>query len=114
MEEQKESSRSIIDQLIDYIETRLKLAKYQAIDSGSSFAANLITDIVIILSVVLAFFFASLTLAYYLGDLLNGIWKGFGIIALLYIIFVLLLNYNRKKVEKPLINIFIRKIFKNK
>ena len=110
----KKETPPIIDQFADYVETRIKLAKYQAIETGSSFAANIITDLVLIVSILLTFFFASLTLAYFLGELLNGIWKGFGIIALLYLIIVLVLKFNRKNVEKPLINIFIQKIFKSK
>ena len=114
MDSKKETPPPIIDQFAEYVETRIKLAKYQAIESGSSFAANIIADLVLIMSALLTFFFASLTLAYFLGDLLNGTWKGFGIIALLYLIIVLVIKFNRKNVEKPLINIFIQKIFKAK
>jgi ABC-type sugar transport system permease subunit len=113
MEAKKENPPSITDQLKEYLETRIKLAKYQAIEGGTSFAANLITDLAIIFVIVLAFIFASITLALFLGDVLNGNWKGFGIVAIIYFIVVLVLKYNRQGLEKPIANAFIQKIFKN-
>jgi len=114
MEAKKEKPLSIIDQVKEYLETRIKLEKYRAIERSTSFGANLITDLVIIFGALLAFIFASITLALFLGDLLGGNWKGFGIVAAIYIIIVLLLKYNRNSLEKPITNAFIQKIFKNK
>ena len=103
----------IIDQLKEYAETRLKLAKYQAIEGGTTIAAGLIADVVTILSTVLAVIFASITLGYYLGDVLTSTWKGFGIVAILYLIFALAIKLNKKRLEGPIVNSIIRKIFKN-
>lgn len=112
MEEKKDKPASIIDQLIEYLDTRFKLAKYQAADSGTSFVASVVTDVVIVLCAVLAFVFASLTLAYFLGDIMGATWKGFGIVGILYIIIAVVVKYKRRSIEKPIINALIRKIFK--
>jgi hypothetical protein len=113
MEQQNDTPPpSIIEQLKEYAETRIKLAKYQAIEGGTSIAAGLIADVVTVMSLVLAFIFASLTLAYYLGSVLGAIWMGFGCVALLYVIIALAIKYNRKRLEKPIVNAFIQKIFK--
>jgi hypothetical protein len=112
MEENKDKPASIIDQIVEYLETRFKLAKYQAADQGTSFVASIVTDLVIVLCGVLAFIFASLTLAFFLGDILHGTWKGFGIVGILYILILLLVNYKRKDIERPIINALIKKIFK--
>jgi len=61
----------------------------------------------------LAFLFASLTLAYYLGSVFNATWAGFGCVAVLYLIIALCIKYNRKKIEKPIVNAIIQKIFKH-
>ena len=95
MEEGKETQPPIIDQLKEYAETRLKLAKYQAIEGGTSFAASLIADIAVFISIVVASLFASFTLAFYLGSLFNSNWIGFGCVALLYLIFALVVSYHR-------------------
>jgi len=112
MEEKKDKPASIIDQLIEYLDTRFKLAKYQAADNGSAFVASVVTDIVIFLCAVLAFIFASLTLAYFLGDVTGTTWKGFGIVGILYILIAAAVKYKRRSIEKPIINALIKKIFK--
>lgn len=112
MEAQKETLPPIVDQLKEYAETRIKLAKYQAVEGGSSVVAGIIAEAVVVGSMVLAFLFVSFALAYYLGDLLGGTWKGFGIVAILYFIFAMVLKYNKGLLEKPIANTFIQKILK--
>jgi hypothetical protein len=102
----------LFEQLKEYAETRIKLAKYQAIEGGTSIAAGLIADVVTVISLALAFIFASITLAYYLGSVLGQPWMGFGCVAVLYLIIALAIKYNRKRLEKPIVNAFIQKFFK--
>jgi hypothetical protein len=113
MEAKNETQPPIIDQLREYAETRIKLAKYQAIEGGTSIAASIIADVVTIISMVLAFVFASFTLAFYLGGLFGANWIGFGCVAILYLIIALVIKANKKSLEKPIVNAFIQKIFKN-
>ena len=113
MEPNKETPPPIIDQLKEYAETRIKLAKYQAIEGGSSIAASIIADLVTIISMVFAFVFASFTLAFYLSQVLNALWAGFGCVALIYLLIALIIKYNKKALEVPLANTIIRKIFKS-
>jgi hypothetical protein len=103
----------IADQVKEYIETRIKLAKYQAIEGGSKVAASVIADAVIIISMVLAFFFASFTLAYFLGSLFGAEWIGFGCVALLYFAIAMVIRYNRESIKKRLANSFVQNIFSN-
>lgn len=112
MEDQKEKLPPIIDQLKEYAETRIKLAKYEAIDRSSSIAASIIVDIIIVISLVLTFLFLSFTLAFYLSQLLHSYWAGFGCTALLYLLIAIILILAKDKLEKPLINLFIKKLFK--
>ena len=112
MEDKKETPPPIIDQLKEYVETRLKLAKLQAIEGSSSFAASIIADFAVVITLVLAFIFASLTLAYYLSDVLGTNWMGFGCVAILYLLIALVIKLNKRRIEKPIANEFIQKIFK--
>jgi len=114
MEDKKEPQPALIDQLKEYAETRIKLAKYKAIDGGSSVAASLLADVVVGISMLLAFIFASITLGFYLGYLLQADWKGFGCVALIYFIIAIIVKVNKAGFERPLANAFIRKFFKNK
>jgi hypothetical protein len=113
MEANKEPQQPLIDQLKQYAETRLKLAKYKAIDSGSTIFASLLADVVVVISMVLAFVFASFTLAFYLAHVLDSYWEGFGCVALLYLFIAIMIKVNKKAIEKPITNAFVNKIFKN-
>jgi len=113
MEAKKETPPPLIDQLKDYAETRIKLAKYQAIDGGTTIAASIIADIISSISAMLAFIFASFTLAFYLAQVLNSYWGGFGCVALIYLIIAIVIKVNKKALEKPIVNAIIQKLFKN-
>jgi len=113
MEEQKEQQQqqppSFIDQLKEYAETRIKLAKYQAVDGGTSIIAGLVAQLVVIISLLLAFVFASLTLAFFLSEVLESFWQGFGCTALIYLIIAVILNAKKPGIEKTIANSFIEK-----
>jgi 4-hydroxybenzoate polyprenyltransferase len=113
MEAKKETPPPIIDQLKEYVETRVRLAKLQAIEGSATVAASLIADVAVIISMILAFLFASFTLALYLGKIFGAYWIGFGCVAILYLILALVVKANKQKIEKPLANTFIQKIFKS-
>lgn len=114
MEEGKDTPpQPILDQLRDYAETRIKLAKYQAIEGGTSIAASLIADVVVAMSMVLAFIFASFTLAFYLGSLFGVDWMGFGCVAIIYLLIALVIKFNKRAIEGPIVNALIQKIFKS-
>ncbi|MGF7040399.1 phage holin family protein [Mucilaginibacter lappiensis] len=102
----------IVDQLKEYAETRFKLLKYEAIEGGTSILASVITDAITAISMVLAFIFASFTLAYYLSDVLQSFWEGFGCVALIYLIIAVVIKLNKERIEKPLANLFVQKLFK--
>ncbi|MDN3583643.1 phage holin family protein [Mucilaginibacter flavus] len=115
MEAEKETKPPlppIIDQLKEYAETRFKLLKYEAIEGSTSILASVITDVVVVISMVLCFIFASVTLAYFLADVLHSNWEGFGCVALIYLVIAIIIKLNKSSIEKPLANIFIQKIFK--
>jgi len=112
MEDYKETPPPIIDQLKEYAEIKFKLAKLRAIEGGTSIAASIIADVAVIICMVMAFMFASITLAYYLSYVLNSLWEGFGCVAILYLIIALVVKFNKKSLEKPIINTIIQKILK--
>ena len=91
MEEQKETPPPIIDQLKEYAETQIKLAKYEAIDRSSSFLAGFITDMIVAVSFVLTFLFLSLAAAFALSNLLCSYWAGFGCMALIYLVIAIII-----------------------
>jgi hypothetical protein len=113
-EAKKEPQTPLFDQLREYAELRFKLAKYQAIDGGASIFASLIADAVVAISMLLAFIFASFTLAFYLAEVLQSYWGGFGCVAFLYLLIATVIKLNKRALEKPIANTFVKKIFKNR
>ena len=111
MEEQKETPPPIIDQLKDYAETQIKLAKYEAIDRSSKFLASFVTDMVVAVVFVLTFLFLSFAMAFILSRWLGSNWAGFSCMAGIYLIIAIIIILLKDKVQKPLINLFIRKFF---
>jgi len=115
MEEQKQEQAGLTDQLKEYIETRIKLARYQAIDKGTSFMANIITEVFVLICIGMTFFFATITLALFLGHVLGSYWLGFGCIAALYLLLAIIVSAIKDKyIEPRIIDFFIKKIFKPK
>lgn len=119
MEEKKDTQSQqtpppppLFDQLKEYGETRLKLAKYQAIEGGSSIAASIIADVVVIICSCMAFIFASITLAFYLAEVFNSDWKGFACVGVIYLLIAIVVKFNKKRLERPIINTLIQKILK--
>lgn len=112
MEQQKEAVRPILEQAQEYVETRLKLLKLEAIDRSTSIIANVVVELVVVISLILTFLFASFTLALFLGDVFNSNWKGFGSVALIYLLLAVILMVTKKAIERPIVNVIVRKLFK--
>jgi hypothetical protein len=110
-QKEKETPPPIIDQLKEYAETQIKLAKYDAIDKSSKFMASFITDMIVGVIFVLAFLFISFALAFVLSELLHSRWAGFACMGGIYIIVALIIMWQKDKIQVPLINLFIKKFF---
>lgn len=100
-----------LDQLRDYVETRIKLSKYKVIEKSTSVIAGIVTDVIIVVCLVLTFLFASFTLALFLADVFHSYWKGFGAVALIYLIIAVVVMMAKDGFKKPIINTLIKKIF---
>ena len=111
MEEQKQTPPPIFDQLKEYAETQIKLAKYEAIDRSAKFLSSFITDMVVAVAFVLTFLFLSLAIAFLLSTLLHSYWAGFGCMAGIYLVIAIVIILAKEKIQKPLINLFIKKFF---
>ena len=112
MEDKKEEQQQppIIDQLKEYAETRIKLAKYQAIDSSTSVIGSIVADVALVVCVLLLISFATVTLGFYLAEVLESFWQGFGCITLLYLIIVIVLKFQRQDIGKKVASALIEKI----
>jgi len=110
--EQKEPTPPpIIDQLKEYAETQIKLAKYEAIEQGSKLLSGIMVDVIVSICFVLTFLFVSLAIAFALSSLLHSYWAGFGCMAAIYLIIALVIMYRRDKLKPRISNMFIKNFF---
>lgn len=111
-DKKEQQQAPIIDQVKQYLETYIQLTRLKAIERGTSVFANIITDMFIIGGLALTFLFASITLAFYLANVLHSYWQGFGCVALIYIIIIIFVMLFRKSLERPIVNVLLKKLFK--
>jgi len=112
--ETKNTHPPILDQVKQYIETKIKLIKYEGIDSASSIIAEVVTDIIMVILLLITFIFFSLTLALFAAHLLSSYWEGFGCVTLLYLLIAVMARVLKISIQNKLIGIFIKKVFKSK
>lgn len=112
--EQNKTNPPIIEQIKEYVETRIRLVKYKVIEQATGIIASVIVYAIVAVLGLLILLFFSVTLALFLGSLIGSYWAGFGCVTLLYIILaVLVLVLKAKYIEAPLVALFITKFFKN-
>jgi hypothetical protein len=113
MEENKEKNlEDIFSDAKDYIDTRVEYIRLSAVEKGAKIFADLITNAAVIISFVLAFLFASFTLALFLSDVLNSYAAGFGCVAGIYLLLSIIVYLTKDKyIERLLVNLFIKKYF---
>jgi len=113
MEENKEKDlEDIFSDAKEYIDTRIEYVKLSALEKGAKIFADLITNAAVIICFVLAFLFASFTLALYLSEVFGSYSAGFGCVAGIYLLLSIIVYLTKDKyIERLLVNLFIRKYF---
>jgi hypothetical protein len=112
--ESKITHQPIVDQVKQYFETKVKLLTYEGIDRVSSIIAEVATDLIMVVVLLITFIFFSITLALFAAHLLSSYWEGFGCVTLLYIIILALARAIKISIQNVLITVFITKVFKRK
>ncbi len=113
-ETQDQKPQDIVSLLKEYISTRIELIRLTAIERLTVVVASLITNTFVIVAALLTFLFASLTLAFYLGELLDSYAAGFGIVALIYLLAALVIAFTKEKYLNRYLEDFMVKIIFNK
>ena len=99
--------RELKEDITTYAELKLELLKISTYEKGGKVLAVLSYGLLLFALVAIAVFFALLALGFLLSEWLRSTAAGFGIVSVLYIIQILLLIANRKRVRRKIINIII-------
>lgn len=116
MQNQEEKTiHGIIDDAKEYVDTRIEHLRLVALEKSTKLMADIITQVAVVGSALLAFLFGSITLAYYLAEVLGSFARGFGCVALLYLLIAVIVYFIKDKyIESGLIDFMIRKYLKKR
>lgn len=95
----------------DYLSIRKELFKLMALEKAFKLMADLVTNTLVVLSLLMAFLAAAITLAFYLSYLLNSYTKGFGCATIFFTLLACLILWKKSAVEKFIAGIAIRRYF---
>jgi hypothetical protein len=97
----------------EYIETRVELVKYKAIDKSSDIVSSLAASILLILVALIFIFMASVGAALWIGEMMGKNYYGFFIVAGFYVLVTLILYLARHSIIKnPIAKLIVEKVIK--
>lgn len=103
----------IIDRVQEYVETRSRLSKLQAIDKGAELAGNVAASLILVFVFLLVIGFLSVAGAFALGEHFGKIWLGFLIVGLAYMLAGLLFYWKQDAwLKTPMSDSIIRHALK--
>lgn len=112
-DKQSQFSR-MYDQTERYVKTTIELYRLRAVKKGAGIFSSVATGVVLGLVFVMVLLFASIGLAFYLGDVLGGWHYGFFIVCGLYLIVgTLVYVFRNKFIRKRLSDYFVKEIFED-
>ncbi len=95
----------------DYLRIRMELLKLLALEKAFKLMADLVTNTLVLLSLLMAFLASAITLAFYLSYLLNSYTKGFGCATIFFTLVACLILWKKSVVEKLIAGIAIKRYF---
>ena len=111
MQTDSDSIEGLFKKTGEYIETRIDLAKYKAIDKSSDIAASLITSVCLIIVAVVLIFTATVGVALWIGNMLGKNYYGFFIVAGFYALTMVVLYLCRHRwIKTPVSKLIIEKV----
>jgi hypothetical protein len=103
--------KTVIDDLNDYVETRIDLVKFKTIDNSATVLSTLATGIVITLGIFLFLFLLCIGLSFYLGELLGKSYYGFFLVGGFFSLAIIILYLNRQKwLRGPFADMLVRNL----
>lgn len=113
MQDQINSLEALFEKTSEYVETRIKLAKLQAVNKITDVASSILSRVVIALIIVLMVVILNTGIAIWIGELLGKMYYGFFCVGGFYLLLIIILSATRGKwLKKPISDRLIKKILK--
>lgn len=112
---QQKSTRTISEIWSDaklFLELRLEYYKLVALEKTAKVVADVITVTLVLVFALIAFLAGAVTLAFYFSSLFNSYTAGFGVAAVFFLLFAIVVLFTKSKyIEKWISNIAIKRYF---
>jgi hypothetical protein len=111
MEDQPTGVELLIDRVKEYAETRISLIKLIAIDKASGFASNIVSMIILLMIFFTFIFCISISLALWIGSMLDSYIYGFLLVAAFYLVIgFIVFSLRNKLLKTPVSNKLISQL----
>jgi multidrug transporter EmrE-like cation transporter len=107
-------TNSPLHQLLSYLEIKYKLVKYKSIDNVSQLLAEVITDVLLTMLLLVTFIFFTIALALFAAQLFHSIWEGIGCVTVLYCLIALSGPFFKARLQDVFVRILIKKLFRKR
>jgi DMSO/TMAO reductase YedYZ heme-binding membrane subunit len=112
MKDLKNKAETLTDHVTDYMETFFALNVLKATDKAAGIASSSIAGVLIAVFLLFTMLLLSIGLGYLIGQQLDNLFAGFGIVAGFYAVLAVLIIILNKKVFSPFLkNIIIRSAY---
>ncbi len=99
--------------LIRYVEERSEIIKLTLVEKIALISGLLFSTILIVFFLLMFLLFSSVMLGFFLSNIFDSLFKGFGMVAGIYLVITLVLILFKKRIEKPVINLMIKLMLKD-
>lgn len=104
---EKDSSKvfhTLKEDLTAFVESRLELLKLNTYERTGKVIAVLSYGLILLFLAFFAILFIFLALGFFLGEWMDSFGTGFGIVAVLYLLLIGLITWNKDKIREKVIN----------
>jgi len=110
MEEKINEIEDLFHHAVDYSKTSFEIIKLKALDKGADVASSVIVRVIYLVIAAIGFIVLSVSISYWLGDILGKIYFGFLIVAgFWFVAGIFIYLFFNKRIKKLLRNSIIRK-----
>jgi len=108
-EDKKFSLKGVIQKSKEYVDTRIRLMQLQVTERSSRLIASLLVDGIKIVFALFVLFFLSLSLGFYLSEVLESTSLGFLATAGIFVLFIVVVAIFERKIEHSFMVLSIKR-----
>ncbi len=111
--EEKNNIEDLFADSKEYLETKIELAKLQAVEKSSDIAGSAVVGLLLLLFFTMVFLFGSVALAFYLSEKTGQYSTGFLTVAGIYLLIGIIVYIARESwIKRPVSNMIIHQMLK--